>query len=281
LVIHTNDGWVKRSIAGEHIENFRYTTSTVGYHFYIPGEGSLIRSINLDQPRTRSHARHVNEHSLGISALNRFRVNNFGRSLQACTQNDEDINGRKLYLTSGDIHNEVTPCWWTTQDYSNNNGIGTNQVNNTNWFYMFYNESQYRMLALTVNYNLEKYSLPRNFPLLPHARQNTINNNWDSLRRIILADQRAFMLMRSLYNLNTSPLFVQIYLLMNQIISLKKFTQTIIMALLNHIQMITKKSVFVAVEMRTATFGIVIRTTKNQKLFLIILEEFTDMNFLK
>lgn len=219
LVIHTNDGWMRRSIAPVAISNFRKknikpadrvppNNIITGYHFYITGEASVYRSIDLEQPKRVFHASHVNSHSLGISVLSKFKLTNVthGGHLQACSENTEDIPGRKLYLTSGPVHNEVTPCWWTTQNYNNATNFGRNEVNNRNDYFMFYNESQYRRLAILTRFILEKYSLPRNFPVLPHIRQINMKVNWDSFRRIVLADERAHLLMRNLYNLNSNPI---------------------------------------------------------------------------
>ncbi len=61
---------------------------------------------------------------------------------------------------------------------------------------MLFSESQYRAWALLARYLPERHRLPRNFPLLPHALRRDLNRDAALFRRIVLADERAEVMMR-------------------------------------------------------------------------------------
>lgn len=222
LVVHTNVGWWRRGVPEDAISKMKSATShehVTTYHFQITGDGTIYISMDLAQPRRVFHASHVNGHSLGITVLNRYsddpRNPNSGlkwslsttKQLKPATTEPNDLPGFKLYLTSDTRNSEVISSWWNTSNYNTNNYLGRNEVNDDNRtedrkFYALYNEIQYRRLALTAKYILENFSLPRNVLFLPHTKQAGINNQWDSLRRILLADENGIAIMRALFNLS-------------------------------------------------------------------------------
>lgn len=200
LVVHETDGWPTRSRGDAIRERYMWTGSNpntcpvskcgTGTQFFISGDGTVVRLIDL--PLRTAHAPHVNKSALGVETAkgldslpppNKYWV-------RASTE-DNDLPGLKLWITSR-IHKEVCPSWWTTAEYAgpSRERIGAG--------YMLFSEAQYRAWALLVRYLCEKFRLPRNFPLLPHTLRKDLNRDSALFRRLVLADERAEVMMRVL-----------------------------------------------------------------------------------
>jgi hypothetical protein len=232
FLVHITAGAPHRGVAGGMQARFR-NGRRLGYHFLLPNCGTIIRNISENQitfhaqpvwgSRENRGTPGVRRWSHAVSLCNWFDgklgsdvhgqysrrppLTGSNNYWTPASSNINDIPGSKLYLTN---NNEVSPCWWTTNNY-NGNFPGRR---NSNGFtsagekpIMQYNEHQYRRLALLTRYMLEKHNLPRNFPLLPHIywfklfhNANRDNWDWDSIRRTILADERGQMIMREFAN---------------------------------------------------------------------------------
>ena len=198
IVVHETAGWPRRSRAANLKERYEWSggpnsTNTcptskcgIGTQLFISNDGTVARLIDL--PRETWHAPHVNGSALGVETTNRLD-NSPPPSAHwiAASGEDNDIPGAKLWIIA---INEVCPCWWTTSDYA---GPGREPVGGG---YMLFTEWQYRAWAILVRYLCERFRLPRNFPIMPHAVRGDLNTDARLFRRFVLADERAEVMKR-------------------------------------------------------------------------------------
>ena len=160
----------------------------VGPQYYISSDGTIARLIsNLhDEARVTFHGGYTNGWALGVETGSLFRSaappgNSWVRVAQAPT--GDDVPGSNLYLRDlREAPREVIACWWTTAAYAGTareaTGAGT----------QLFSEAQYRTWAVLARFLAEQFSVPRNFPLLPHTQRGDNVTNSANYRRIVLAD---------------------------------------------------------------------------------------------
>ncbi|MFB9356762.1 N-acetylmuramoyl-L-alanine amidase [Actinoplanes nipponensis] len=160
----------------------------IGPQYYISSDGTIARLIsNLhDEARITFHAGYTNGWALGVETGSLFRTsappgNGWVRVAQAPA--GDDVPGANLFVRDlRDAPREVIAGWWTTAAYAGPAreapGAGT----------MLFSEAQYRSWAVLARFLAEQFSVPRNFPLFPHARRAQNVTTAATYRRIVLAD---------------------------------------------------------------------------------------------
>jgi hypothetical protein len=200
IVVHETAGWPRRSRANVFRDRYMWTGNNpntcpvancgIGTQFFISSDGTVVRLIDL--PLQTAHAIHVNDAALGVETANLLDdLAPPGAGWIRASTDANDIPGAKLWITP-QTHNEVCPTWWTTAAHA---GPAREPVGAG---YMLFSEAQYRAWAILVRYLCEEFRLPRNFPLLPHTLRKDLNRDSALFRRLVLADERAEVMMRVL-----------------------------------------------------------------------------------
>lgn len=194
IVTHVTAGWPRRDSANVFVQRYIVPSAPrrgLGTQFYISQDGTAARLIDL--PLRTHHATFASGWSLGVETGNLVTIAlPPGRHWIQASTDAEDIPGAKLWITSGrSVQTEVLPCWWTTTGYTGpgRGAIGAGQ--------MIFSEWEHRTWSLLARYLCEEYSLPRNFPLLPHAQRQPVMLTSVPFRRIVVADERAEMMKRA------------------------------------------------------------------------------------
>jgi hypothetical protein len=206
VVVHLTAGWPRRARISVFTDRFTWTAACdnccaaplprngtdrkcgIGPQFFITYDGTT--AVYLELPRKANHASWVNDWSLGVETGNLFRTGRPPRSStwQAASPEQNDIPGARLWISGDD--EEVLPGWWTTTAFT---GPSRGRVAEGT---MLFSEWQYRAWAALARHLAEQFRLPRNFPLLPHAVREDLNTDSVKFRRMILADERAEVLLR-------------------------------------------------------------------------------------
>lgn len=160
----------------------------IGTQYFISNDGTIARLISNthDEARVTFHAGYVNTWSIGVETGNLGTEaappgNSWVRVSQ--TPAVEDLPGRNLWLR--DLRGnprEVVACWWTTASY---NGPAREPVGAGR---MLFSEAQYRTWSVLGRFLAEQFAVPRNLPLLPHAKRSANVTTSAQYRRIVLAD---------------------------------------------------------------------------------------------
>jgi N-acetylmuramoyl-L-alanine amidase len=194
MVAHLTEGWPRRETVSTFINRYTVPGTAkrgIGPQFQVTGDGTVFRLI--DMPRITKHASFVNGWSIGVETNNLGTVGRPpNRNWEPASAEAEDIPGAKLWITSRrNAHTEVSPAWWTTAAYAGpaRGAVGAG--------HMLFGEDVYRSWALLARWLMEEHRLPRNFPLLPHATRPGVMRASAPFRRIVLADQRADMMIRA------------------------------------------------------------------------------------
>jgi hypothetical protein len=204
IVAHVTAGWPQRAKGESFFE--RYTNGNAGppndpgkagfgTQLYVAGDGSVRRVFDLTG--TTFHASHFNDRSVGVetgNTANDVRLQPPGNGWEAASSDTADFAGMKLWLT---INNpdEFAASWFTTSGYTGPGFL------NLPAGLMLFSEAQYQSWALLTRYLLELFTLPRNFPVLPHRREVESHDGVTAAaaaRRIILCDQTSEMMQRKL-----------------------------------------------------------------------------------
>ena len=205
LVVHQTGGWPSRTRQEEFVQRYIDPAADdrgIGTQFFIADDGTVARLIEL--PRVTWHVPSRSARSLGVENANRF---DSGPPPSArwhpASGEDDDLPGLKLWMLSGNvgIFREVVASWWTTDRYGGPGRGPSGGGTPAGAGQMRFSEEQYRSLAFLTRYVLERFGLPRSLPVLPHAiRANLYDGaeSWHAFRRIVLADERAHMIMRHL-----------------------------------------------------------------------------------
>lgn len=194
IVAHLTAGWPRRQVVNTFVDRYIVPGTPrrgIGPQFHVSGDGSVFRLI--DMPRRTGHGEFVNGWALGVETGN---LGDVARppsiNWVAASGDAEDIPGAKLWITSRrPAHTEVSPAWWTTATYAGpaREAVGAG--------HMLFGEEVYRGWAMLARWLLEDQGLPRNFPLLPHETRVPVMRNSVPFRRIVLADERADMMIRA------------------------------------------------------------------------------------
>ena len=226
LIVHVTAGWPPREKVEEFVIQYigppddpaKRKKAGIGTQYFLSGDGTVLQTIN-DMPRLTWHASKHSLWSIGVETGNLghgdLGKDKFGNEVKVMPQtlpidpakekdhrwravgpkpnlHASDVGGIKLWF-SLITFNEVLLSWWTTNAY---NGPAREPVGEKPW--MLFTEWQYRSWALLARYLCEQYDLPRNFPVLPHALRSRTVTESSPFRRIVLADERFPMIVRSL-----------------------------------------------------------------------------------
>jgi hypothetical protein len=199
IVTHVTEGWPRRERVEEFVRQYTggnsVTKAGLGPQLFVSGDGTAMRVFDLN--RKTGHASYVNRRAIGVETANLKALDPPPNAAWIAVSGDaDDIAGMKLWIgTDLPWHPEVGIGWYTTATYTGP-GFG-----NFASGIMLYTEQQYRTWALLARYLLELFTLPRNFPVLPHAREAENHNGAaaaSAARRIILCDETAEMMKRKL-----------------------------------------------------------------------------------
>jgi N-acetylmuramoyl-L-alanine amidase len=205
VVVHQTAGWPSRNKAQSFVRRFITRNAMdgtkdvwgIGPQYYLSSDGSVFRLI--DMPRVALHGTFTNGWSIGVETGNGATAipPSGGNRWHALSSDAEDIPGAKVYVRDHrDNPREVIVCWWTTAGYS---GPARAPVGDDD---MLFTEWHYRTWALLGRYLSESLLLPRNLPVLPHAKRSDNLRTSTAFRRILLADERFSMLVRELSAFN-------------------------------------------------------------------------------
>jgi hypothetical protein len=228
LVAHVTAGWPPRQKVEEFVIQYigppdnaaDRDKAGIGPQYFVSGDGTVLQVIDMPiRPRLTWHGNHTNTWAIGVETGNLANGKGQTRAKDVMPQtlpidptkdtdhrwravgpdldlHASDIGGIKLWLSLIPFR-EVLLSWWTTRTY---NGPARESVGDTPW--MLFTEWQYRSWALLARYLCERYELPRNFPVLPHARRSRTITESSAFRRIVLADERFPTIVRSLSRFN-------------------------------------------------------------------------------
>jgi hypothetical protein len=206
LTVHVTAGWPRRDTSQMFVLRYIVPGTDdrgIGTQYYVSSDGTVLRLIDL--PRSTWHAEFQSGYSLGVetgNGTNYAPVQPPSSQWVQATTATEDVAGLKLWVTSqSNLQPEVLPAWWTTASFPTSGWSRRDATAGARW--MLFHESIYRSWAILARYLLERFRLPRNFPLLPHARRNEaplaptgLMEDSESFRRLVLADERAEMFLR-------------------------------------------------------------------------------------
>jgi hypothetical protein len=226
LIVHVTAGWPPREKVQEFVIQYigppdnpaDRPKAGIGTQYFLSGDGTVLQTID-DMPRLTWHATRHSLWAIGVETGNLGNGKGETRRKDMMPQNlpidftkdtdhrwravgpkaglhESDIGGIKLWL-SWIAFQEVLLSWWTTKTYT---GPAREPVGETPW--MLFTEWQYRSWALLARYLCERHDLPRNFPVLPHALRSRTVTESGPFRRIVLADERFRMIVRSLSKFN-------------------------------------------------------------------------------
>ncbi|SLM47441.1 protein of unknown function [Nitrospira japonica] len=203
VVVHVTGGFPPRERVEEFVKRYvgppadweKRDDPGIGTQYFVPGDGTVFGLINM--PSITLHGNHTNNWAIGVETGNLSESSpppgSRWASLAAnADQNADDVPGAKLWI-SHRAFREVVVSWWTTRTYAGpaREALGDRR-------YMLFTEQQYRGWALLARFLCERHDLPRNFPLLPHARRERTVDNSATFRRLALADERFPVLVRAL-----------------------------------------------------------------------------------
>jgi hypothetical protein len=202
VVVHCTTGWPTQDKADDFVR--RYTDPNypdpqhpkphergVGPHFYLPYDGKVYRL--LSENKVCWHATYINAWAIGVETGN---LNEAGAPTghpapwpdpvhhrwTPLSNDAEDFPGAKLYATTA--NNEVVVAYYTTTHAAppQDSSIGRHPIQ------MLLSEAQYVAWALLARWLAEVWRVPRNFPLRPYVRRDTMHNSWRNYRAIVDAD---------------------------------------------------------------------------------------------
>ena len=205
IVIHETTGWPSYQSANNFVDQYTSRTAVnqgIGPQFYVDGNGTAFKLIDIDPRRLTWHASFLNGIAFGIENgdigdnpdIRPPEVH--WRALTTKPANQDDLAGLKLFaavhpMSAGD--EDVVPIWFPTANYR-----GPGDLTHVGGFRMLFSEANYRTLALLCRYLAEELGIPRNFTLLPYEEREPNLNDVANLRKIVLADERAEMITRML-----------------------------------------------------------------------------------
>lgn len=226
VVIHETTGYPTYQSSNGFIQ--RYTSQTnqhvgEGPQYYVDGNGTIFRLIDIDPVHETWHATYVNAMSVGIengdlgddttigpdaivlpgpnvsaqkAAAAQAYNRNFWRALSA---NAEDLTSRKAYMLlhpgqgagAASANAEGVLIWFGTAHYDgpqDMTGAGAG------FRRMLFTERDYRSLVLLCRYLAEQLQIPRNFAALPYEQMEYNIDSVASFRKIVVSDERADMI---------------------------------------------------------------------------------------
>ena len=203
IVTHVTEGWPRRERVKDFVKQYTggngVAKAGIGPQLFVTGDGTAMRVFELN--RKTFHASYLNRRAIGVETANLKAKDPPPNpppkpAWIPASGESADIAGMKLWIGADENwHPEVAIGWYTTATYAGP-GFG-----NFGHGIMLYTEQQYRTWALLARYLLEEFRVPRNFPVLPHARE--VENHQgaaaaSTARRIILCDETAEMMKRKL-----------------------------------------------------------------------------------
>jgi hypothetical protein len=189
LVVHETDGWPSRNKAKSWVTAYS-GISTLGPQVAIWADGTIMPLVNL--PDMTGHATFVNPWALGVETGHRNSAGGYTLPPSPVTfnwlplsANANDVTGQKYFVIRqiADRPTEVIASWFPTATYAGPKRDAAVPAG------MLFTEAQYRSWALLMRYLAEAFKLPRNFPLLPHARREKTIKDAATFRRIVMADE--------------------------------------------------------------------------------------------
>jgi hypothetical protein len=231
VVIHETTGYPTYMGSDSFVE--RYTVikanrDSDGPHFYVDGNGTAHRLIDITPPTTVWHATYLNLMSIGIENGDLGDNLELGpdavipasdvapvvppdtpaqiEAKRAAYEATARARWRALSTNAQDLHNmkahmllhpglgvnsgpaEGVLIWFGTAQYD-----GPQDAANTGSPFrrMLFTERNYRSLVLLCRYLAEQLQLPRNFPVFPWEAMDQNITSVDKFRKIVLADERS------------------------------------------------------------------------------------------
>jgi hypothetical protein len=224
VTVHETDGAIARSRTRTWYNAYRVAAGDGGGpQLAVWADGTVVSLVEL--PYITSHATFLNGKSIGVETGHgndgRFGDVDVAPDLRVgqptrqgwreITNGAEDISGSasakyyrlRVHLDDPNFDSEVVVAPWTTANYTTpaREQPGTAIAGEYDTLIrhgghappvptvMVFPEEQYRSWALLARYLAEAFLVPRNFPLLPHARRDRMTA--EVFRRVVLADQRS------------------------------------------------------------------------------------------
>ena len=224
IVIHETTGYPTYQSANGFIDRYTHGDG-IGPQFYIDGNGTTFRLVDISPPRLTWHASYLNGVSVGIengdlgdnhqlgpnavvnvgdventvpaankpavAAARQVTARNYWRALST---NAEDLTAMKVFLLmhpgqgAGSVNAEGVLIWFGTATYD---GPQDMTGSGPNFRRMLFTERNYRSLVLLCRYLAEELGIPRNFPVLPYEQMENNIDSVDHFRKIVVSDERA------------------------------------------------------------------------------------------
>jgi hypothetical protein len=206
IVIHGTGGWPSLDSANNMVDRFTCRVARdqgIGPSFCVDCNGTAFQLLDIDPPRVTLHGGYMNGVSFGIentdvgdnTAVNPQPANQvYWRKLTSQPDGSDDLAGLELRAV---LHPnwadgpDFIPVWFPTRRYA-----GPGDLDRASGFFTLFTEADYRTLVLLTRMATESFGIPRNFPLLPYADRPSNTDHVETLRRLVLADERGDMMIR-------------------------------------------------------------------------------------
>lgn len=199
IMIHGTSGWPSHQSATGMTQQYLCQVTDKqgeGPTFVVDCNGTAQQLIDMDPPRVTLHGGFMNGISLGIentdlgdASIQPQASSQYWRRPSGLADDRDDLKGLKFYIAlhpQGEIEGpDVIPLWFPTTRYS-----GPGDIDHATRFHTLFTDADYRTLTLVSRFMAESLGVPRNFPLLPYADRPSNAEHVETLRRLVLADER-------------------------------------------------------------------------------------------
>jgi len=213
VVIHETTGYPSYYASDSFVKRYTVITAvrdSTGPHFYVDGNGTAHRLIDISPPLLVWHATYLNLMSIGIengdlgdnlklgpdavvsgSPAEQATARARWRALSTNAQDLNNMKGQMLLHPGMGVNSgpaEGVLIWFGTAQYD-----GPQDAAHTGSPFrrMLFTERNYRSLVLLCRYLAEQLGLPRNFPIFPWEAMDQNITSVDKFRKIVLADERS------------------------------------------------------------------------------------------
>jgi N-acetylmuramoyl-L-alanine amidase len=194
VVVHCTSGWPTHDKSNDFVKRYTVPGTAkrgIGPHFYMPYDGTVSRL--LSENKLCWHAEYVNNWAIGVETGNLNEVaaphgagGTWGQPQIWTALNmtaDGDLPGTKIYALS--VNGEILIAYYTTRS-----AAAPADAHADGHSMMLLSEAQYVGWALLARWLAERWRIPRNFPLRPYIRRESMpdQNKWRTYRAIVDAD---------------------------------------------------------------------------------------------
>ena len=188
--MHCTSGWPTRAKTQEFVQQYTVPTHNkrgIGPHFYMPYDGKVFRL--LSENKVCWHAEFINTWAIGVETGNLNEVaaptgnGPWPDHWTPLSHDAADFPGAKLYAIS--VNGEIVIAYYNTL-----HAAAPADAHKDGDLMMLLSEAQYVTWALLARWLAEVWRIPRNFPLRPYLRRDTMwqQGNWRRYRATVDAD---------------------------------------------------------------------------------------------